>query len=53
MPAPRRDPRYDALPEGIKAMVSPEAYLWLSDAEKDRLVQDMTQPAADAEDPAL
>jgi hypothetical protein len=35
---------YDALPESIKAIVSPQEYAWLSAAEKHRLVQDITEP---------
>lgn len=35
---------YESLPESIKAVVSPKEYLWLSDAEKDRLEQTETEP---------
>lgn len=35
---------YDALPESIKAMYTPEQYLWLSGEEKGRLVQTETEP---------
>ena len=35
---------YDSLPEPIKLVVSPKEYAWLSDAEKARLVQDLTEP---------
>lgn len=35
---------YKALPEGIKAYVSLKEWLWLSDAEKARLVQTETEP---------
>lgn len=35
---------YDALPESIRAYISPREYLWLSDAEKARLLQDETEP---------
>lgn len=35
---------YDLLPEGIKAAYTREAYLWLGDAEKARLLQTETEP---------
>ena len=35
---------YDALPESIKAYYSYEQYLWLSDAEKGRLIEVETEP---------
>jgi hypothetical protein len=42
---PGYDPReYNALPESIKATLTFEKFLWLSDLEKARLVQDETEP---------
>lgn len=35
---------YEALPDPIKAIVSPKEYAWLSAAEKHRLTQDLTEP---------
>ena len=35
---------YDQLPESIKALYTPTQYLWLSDAEKGRLIQTETEP---------
>lgn len=35
---------HDALPEGVKQNYSLLQYLWLSDAEKARLVQTETEP---------
>lgn len=35
---------YDQLPEPIKMIVSAEEYLWLSDEQKARLVQDECEP---------
>ena len=35
---------YDTLPEAIKAVISPKEYLWLSDAEKARLIETETEP---------
>jgi hypothetical protein len=35
---------YDALPEPIKAALPQREWLWLSDAEKARLIQDETEP---------
>jgi hypothetical protein len=35
---------YQALPEAIRALYSFEQYLWLSDAEKSRLVQLECEP---------
>lgn len=35
---------YDALPESIKAALPHYEWLWLSDAEKARLIQDETEP---------
>lgn len=35
---------YDVLDDSIKAIVSPKEYAWLSEAEKTRLVQDLTEP---------
>lgn len=35
---------YDALPEAIKHTLPRQAWMWLSDAEKARLIQDETEP---------
>lgn len=35
---------YDELPESIKCTMAHSAWLWLSDAEKARLIQDETEP---------
>ena len=35
---------YEQLPECVKANYSVKEWLWLSDAEKARLVQDETEP---------
>lgn len=35
---------YDALPEAIKEAYTEQQYLWLSDAEKARLIQTETEP---------
>jgi hypothetical protein len=35
---------YQALPESIRALYGFEQYLWLSDAEKNGLVQSETEP---------
>ena len=37
---------YDALPEPIKLYHTREQWLWLSDMEKARLIQDETEPEA-------
>ncbi len=39
--------RYRALPDSVRMMVSEHEYAWLSDAEKARLVQDLTEPDAE------
>lgn len=47
LPGRTRQPGgYQDLPEPIKQIVSPKEYLWLSDAEKARLVQNETEPEA-------
>lgn len=38
---------YDRLPESIKALYTPEQYLWLSDYEKATLIQRETEPETD------
>ena len=35
---------YDLLPEPIKFVVDRQQYLWLSDTEKERLIQDECEP---------
>jgi hypothetical protein len=35
---------YQALPESVRAYYSFDQYLWLSDVEKNRLVQTETEP---------
>jgi len=42
--SPQGNSDYDALPEPIKMVVSQREYLWLSDDEKARLEQDLTEP---------
>jgi hypothetical protein len=37
---------YDALPESVKMLHPLEGWLWLSEAEKGRLVQRETEPEA-------
>ena len=44
------DDAYDRLPEGVKMHVSRAQYAWLSDAEKNRLVEDFTTPDDDSVD---
>jgi len=43
----QHDPRYDALPESIKFMYSPEEYAWLSDEEKAHIVERECMPDPD------
>jgi hypothetical protein len=43
---PAIDPYEQEVPEVIRHTVSREEWSWLSDAEKARLVQDMTEPEA-------
>lgn len=40
--------RYNALPRAVTDVVSEQEYAWLSDAEKARLQQDLTEPDAEA-----
>ena len=40
---------YDDLPQAIKATVSEQEFLWLSDEEKQSLVQDITTPDFEAD----
>ena len=42
--APNTDPRYDKLPAAIKADMSEKEFCWLSDAEKDGLVDQSVYP---------
>lgn len=35
---------YSDLPEGVRRVVSETEYLWLSDMEKARLEQELTEP---------
>lgn len=42
--APNKDPRYDKLPEGIKAEMTEKQFCWLSDAEKEGLVDQYVYP---------
>lgn len=39
--------RYTGLPDSIKSAVTEQEFAWLSDAEKARLQQDMTEPDAE------
>ena len=38
------DARYDALPKAIKGLHNPAQFSWLSDAEKNNIVQNSTEP---------
>lgn len=38
---------YDQLPEGVKLAYTLQEFLWLSDAEKARLLQTETEPEGD------
>jgi hypothetical protein len=38
------DSAYDELPEGAKASTSHQEWLWLSDAQKARFIQTLTEP---------
>lgn len=38
------DASYDALGEPLKASITHKEWQWLSDAEKGRLLRDMTEP---------
>lgn len=38
---------YESLPDGIKAEYTEQQYLWLSDAEKARLIQKETEPESE------
>jgi hypothetical protein len=40
------DASYDELPEGAKATSTHQEWLWLSDMEKARFVQNLTEPEA-------
>lgn len=42
--APNTDPRYDKLPAAIKADMSEKEFCWLSDAEKEGLVDQYVYP---------
>lgn len=35
---------YDDLPEPIKSVVTPQEWAWMSDAQKQHLVQEETEP---------
>lgn len=39
--------RYNGLPDSVRSIVSETEYAWLSDAEKARLQQDLTEPDAE------
>lgn len=41
---PSGNAEYDALPEPIKSVYSLRSWLWLSDAQKARLLQDECEP---------
>ncbi len=43
-------PDYEALPEVIKGMVSPEEYRWKSEQEKAAVIEDCTTPDLDTEE---
>jgi hypothetical protein len=38
---------YDALPECVKVLYTPQEYAWMSDEQKARLIQDSTEPETD------
>ena len=38
------DDRYDGLPAPIRYLLPREEFLWLSEAEKSRVVEDYTEP---------
>ena len=44
MPLIPRNGSYEALPEAIKAMYSEKEYAWLSDTEKQTLIERETEP---------
>lgn len=44
--------QYANLPASVRAIYSEIEYAWLSDGEKDSLVERLTEPEADTIDPA-
>lgn len=44
--------QYDNLPEIIRESLTRKEYAWMTDAQKQNLVQEMTEPDDDAEDGA-
>lgn len=40
-------PDYDKLPEAVKAYVTAKAYAWMTDPERQRLLDDMCYPEPD------
>lgn len=46
------DTNYDALPDVVKRMYTREQYAWLSDQQKQAIVDEATTPDPDSEDPA-
>jgi len=38
---------YDQLPEAVRQYYSRREYLWLTDAQKDNLMQDETEPTTE------
>lgn len=49
---PMHCPQYASLPEVLRGMVPEREYAWLSDAQKQSFVEDMTEPDADSTDGA-
>ncbi len=37
-------PDYETLPKVIQSAVSPKEYAWMPDAERNRLIEDLTLP---------
>lgn len=40
-------PDYENLPKVIQSAITPKEYAWLPDAERNRLIDDMTLPEAE------
>ncbi len=37
-------PDYEALPKVVQSAITPKEYAWLPDAERNRLIEDLTLP---------
>lgn len=46
----QRHPDYDQLPESIKEIYSPEEHAWLSDEEKERILDTHCYPEPEEDD---